>query len=131
MTTDDLKKTLAGVMKGEVSDDATILKGASRDTSIFTRMPELVVYPKDAEDVSVMVKEISRARKAGAAVSLAARSGGTDMTGGPLTTSVVVSYTEHMTHIREVGDDFAFTKPGAYYRDFEKETLKKNLILPS
>jgi FAD/FMN-containing dehydrogenase len=131
MTTDDLKKALTGVMKGEVSDDATILKGASRDTSIFTRMPELVVYPKDAEDVSAMVKEIHRAREAGAAVSLAARSGGTDMTGGPLTTSVVVSFTKHMNHLGEVGDDFAVTEPGVYYRDFEKETLKKNLILPS
>ena len=126
-----MKKALTGVMKGEVSDDATILKGASRDTSIFTRMPELVVYPKDAEDVSAMVKEIHRAREAGAAVSLAARSGGTDMTGGPLTTSVVVSFTKHMNHLGEVGDDFAVTEPGVYYRDFEKETLKKNLILPS
>ncbi len=131
MSTNDLKKALAGVMKGEVSDDAAILKGASRDTSIFTRMPELVVYPKDAEDVSVMVKEMHRAREAGAAVSLAARSGGTDMTGGPLTTSVVVSFTKHLNHIGEIGGDFAITEPGVYYRDFEKETLKKNLILPS
>lgn len=131
MTTDDLKKVLVGVMKGEVSDDAATLKEASRDTSIFTRMPELVVYPEDANDVSAMIKEISRARSAGADVSLAARSGGTDMTGGPLTTSVVVSFTKHMNHIGEVGDDFAITEPGVYYRDFEKETLKKNLILPS
>lgn len=131
MATDDLKKTLAGVMKGEVSDDAAILKGASRDTSIFTRMPELVVYPKDAEDVSVMMKEIHHAREAGAAVSLAARSAGTDMTGGPLTTGIVVSFTKYMNHVGEVGNDFAVTEPGVYYRDFEKETLKKNLILPS
>ncbi len=131
MTTDDLKKVLVGAMKGEVSDDVATLKEASRDTSIFTRMPELVVYPEDVNDVSAMIKEISRARSAGADVSLAARSGGTDMTGGPLTTSVVVSFTKHMNHIGEVGTDFAVTEPGVYYRDFEKETLKKNLILPS
>ncbi len=127
----DLKKVLAGVMKGEVSDDATDLKSASRDTSLFTRMPELVIFPKNTEDVQAAVKEINRAREAGAEVSLTARSAGTDMTGGPLTTSVVISFTKHMNQVAEVGGDYAVTEPGVYYRDFEKETLKKNLILPS
>lgn len=131
MTTEDLKKALAGAMRGEVVDDAATLKKMSRDTSLFTRMPELVVYPKDAADVSAVVKEVRRARAAGADVSLAARAAGTDMTGGPLTTGVVVSFTKHMNHVLEVGDDFAVTEPGVYYRDFEKETLKKGLLLPS
>ncbi|TSC70534.1 MAG: putative oxidoreductase [Parcubacteria group bacterium Gr01-1014_49] len=73
----------------------------------------------------------TRARIAGADVSLAARAAGTDMTGGPLTTGVVVSFTKHMNHVLEVGSDFAVTEPGVFYRDFEKETLKKNLLLPS
>ncbi|MDO8741957.1 MAG: FAD-binding oxidoreductase [bacterium] len=131
MNTEDLKKALVSAMKGEVADDAAARKAVSRDTSLFMRMPELVVYPKDANDVSALVKEIHRAREAGADVSLAARAAGTDMTGGPLTTSVVMSLTKHMNHVLEVGDDFAVTEPGVYYRDFEKETLKKNLILPS
>lgn len=131
MGSDDLKKALASTLQGEVTSDATELQKASRDTSLFTRMPELVVYPKNTEDVQATVKEISRARKAGAAVSVTARSAGTDMTGGPLTTSVVMSFTKYMNHIAEVGDTYAVTEPGVYYRDFEKETLKNNLILPS
>ncbi|MCX6788148.1 MAG: FAD-binding oxidoreductase [Candidatus Kaiserbacteria bacterium] len=140
MTAADLKKALAGVMKGEIADDAATLTKMSRDTSLFMRMPELVVYPKDAEDVSAIVKEIGRARFAGAAVSLAGRSAGTDMTGGPLTTSVVVSFTKHMNHMGEVVSldsardemaGYAISEPGVFYRDFEKETLKKNLLLPS
>ena len=47
-------------MRGEVSDDAETLKKLSRDTSLFTRMPELVVYPEDANDVSAIVKEVGR-----------------------------------------------------------------------
>lgn len=131
MTTDELKKALASVMKGEVSSDAAARKAVSRDTSLFTRTPELVVYPKDAADMSALVKEIRRAREAGADVSISARAAGTDMTGGPLTTSVVVSLTKYLNHVLEVGDDYAITEPGVYYRDFEKETLKKNLLLPS
>ncbi|OGG76397.1 hypothetical protein A2950_00490, partial [Candidatus Kaiserbacteria bacterium RIFCSPLOWO2_01_FULL_55_19] len=62
---------------------------------------------------------------------LAARAAGSDMSGGPLTTGVVVSFTEHMNKVLEVGDGYAVTEPGVLYRDFEKETLKKGLILPS
>ena len=88
-------------------------------------MPELVVYPEDADDVSAIVKEITRARSAGADVALAARAGGTDMSGGPLTTSVVVSFTKHMNHMGEVGNNYAISEPGVFYRDFEKTTLEK------
>ncbi len=127
----DLKDALARVMRGEVTDDEDARREASRDTSLFERMPELVVYPEDAADVGAVVKEIARARFAGADVALAARAGGTDMSGGPLTTGIVVSFTKHMNHMGEVGDDFAVTEPGVFYRDFEKTTLEKDLILPS
>jgi FAD/FMN-containing dehydrogenase len=131
MNTEELKKALEGVLKGEVTDDAATLKLMSRDTSLFSRVPELVVYPEDAADVSEIVKEVGRAHAAGADISLAARSAGTDMSGGPLTTGVVVSFTKHMNHVLEVGTDYAVTEPGVFYRDFEKATLEKDLILPS
>jgi FAD/FMN-containing dehydrogenase len=131
MDTVDLKKALQSAVRGEVSDDAAILTANSRDTSLFERRPELVVYPEDANDVSAIVKEVSRAHSVGMPVSLAGRSGGTDMSGGPLTTGVVVSFTKHMNHVTEVGADYAVTEPGVFYRDFEKATLEKNLILPS
>lgn len=131
MSTVDLKTALEKVMRGEVRDDAATRKAASRDTSLFMRMPELVAYPEDTADVSALVKEIRAEADGGASVALAARSAGTDMSGGPLTTGVVVSFTEHMNHVLEVGADYAVTEPGVYYRDFEKATLEKGLILPS
>ena len=131
MSTDDLKNALAEVTRGEVTDSEGERREASRDTSLFARMPELVVYPEDAADVSAIVKEVGRARSTGADVSLAARAGGSDMSGGPLTTSVVMSFTKHMNHMGEVGSDYAITEPGVFYRDFEKATLKKGLLLPS
>ncbi|MDD3531553.1 MAG: FAD-binding oxidoreductase [Candidatus Pacebacteria bacterium] len=141
MTTALLKDALARSMKGEISDDAETLEKASRDTSLFRRMPELVVYPKDADDVSEIVRVVGTARAQGAEVSLAARAAGTDMSGGPLTTSVVVSFIKHMNHVLGVSnggvelpremEGYAETEPGVLYRDFEKATLEKNLILPS
>ncbi|MHB1162976.1 MAG: FAD-binding oxidoreductase [Minisyncoccota bacterium] len=127
----DLKAALTSAVRGEVKDDIETLTKMSRDTSLFMRMPELVVCPKDVADVSAIVKEVARAKSAGADIALAGRSAGTDMSGGPLTTGVVVSFTEHMNHVLEVGDGYAVTEPGVFYRDFEKATLEKGLILPS
>lgn len=135
MTEYDLKKEIEGVISGEVKDDAATLAKNSRDTSLFTLTPELVACPKDATEVAAIVKTIHDARSAGADVCLAGRAAGTDMSGGPLTTGVVVSFTEHLNHVLDVETDkdggFAVTEPGVFYRDFEKETLKKDLILPS
>ncbi len=134
-----LKKELEDVLAGEVSDDETALKKASRDTSLFVRMPKLVVCPKDTADVSVLVKKVRAAADNGASIALAARAAGTDMSGGPLTTGIVVSFTEHMNRVLEVSSDlavkppsgYAVTEPGVYYRDFEKATLEKGYLLPS
>jgi len=139
MHTTDLKNALADVMKGEVTDDEGARRGAARDTSIFERMPALIAYPKDPHDVSELVRVVGAERKRGADISLAARAAGTDMSGGPLTTGVVVNFMKHMNQMgpvrqaqgEEVGDGFAVTEPGVYYRDFEKATLEKGLLLPS
>ena len=131
MTPEDLKKALTEVMRGEVTSDEEARRAASRDTSLFMRMPELIVYPEDADDVSAAVRAVGKAHEKDGTTVLAGRSAGTDMSGGPLTTGVVISFTKHMNHMGEVGRDYAVTEPGVFYRDFEKATLEKGLILPS
>jgi FAD/FMN-containing dehydrogenase len=127
-----LKDRLARTIKGDVLDDADTLKKYSRDTSIFERTPEVVVFPKDAEDVATVVRYTHEAKRRGENISVTARSAGTDMTGGALTDSISLVFTKYMNHVLEVRDGFAVTEPGVYYRDFEKETLAKGgMILPS
>ncbi|MDO8514826.1 MAG: FAD-binding oxidoreductase [bacterium] len=127
----DLRAAIAPLIKGDALDDAETLRKFSRDTSIFERKPALVVSPKDADDVSALVRFATEAKKRGENISLTARSAGTDMSGGPLTDSVVVSFTKYMNKMGEIGSDYAIAEPGVYYRDFEKQTLAKNgSILP-
>lgn len=127
-----LKETLSIALKGEVLDDITTKKAMSRDTSVFQRTPSLVIYPKDTEDVSKLIKAVAEAKATGENVSVTARSAGTDMSGGPLTDSVVAVFTKHMNKVHEVKDGYAVAEPGVYYRDFEKETRKvNNQLLPS
>src|SRR5258708_3014055 len=89
---------------GETSTDSTQLKHFSRNTSIFERTPSVITYPKDTAEVVALVKDIHTAKEAGEDVSITGRAAGTDMSGGPLTTSVVASFTKHMNHVIEVGD---------------------------
>ena len=127
-----LKERIKASIKGDVADDSVSLTKFSRDTSVFVKTPELVVYPKDADDVAAIVRTIAGARKDGINASLTARSAGTDMSGGPLTDSVVAVFTKYMNKVVEVGNGYAVTEPGAFYRDFEKATLAEGRqIMPS
>lgn len=126
-----LKDILKQNVRGDVYDDPKTLREMSRDTSLFERCPFLVVCPKDAEDVAALVKATRDAKKQGLHVSVTARAAGTDMSGGPLTNSIVAVFTKYLNKTHEVTKEYAVTEPGVYYRDFEKETLAYNRMLPS
>jgi len=127
-----LQERLRASIKGDVlSDDASRALYA-RDTSVFTRVPELVVYPKDADDVAALVRTVAGAKRDGIEASVTARAAGTDMSGGPLTTSVVAVFTKYLNKVVEVGNGYAITEPGVFYRDFEKATLAEGRqLMPS
>jgi FAD/FMN-containing dehydrogenase len=127
-----LLESLKARLVGDVLTDNATRKSYSRDTSVFERTPEIVVYPKDTHDVAELVKTVAEAKREGESASVTARAAGTDMSGGPLTDSVVAVFTKYMNKTLEVGDGYALAEPGVYYRDFEKETRKiKNQLLPS
>ena len=123
----DLVKELQELIDGEVANDTAALKLYSEDTSIFQVQPTCIVFPKHVKDVQALVRFAAQHPEE---LTLTARAAGTDMTGGPLTKSVVVSFTKYFNRIIEVGDDYAVVEPGVFYRDFEPETLKHDLLLP-
>ena len=143
---EDLKK----IIKGGVASDEKILESYSRDASLFVVRPEVVVAPSDTADICAVVKYVSAkaadiqgdALTAGSPrrrlPSITARAAGTDMGGGPLGNSIVLD----MMHLNKLValhcDDPAPTaqcsavvEPGMYFRDFDRETKKLGLELPS
>ncbi len=125
----NLRRELIALLKGEVIDNESVRDLYSRDASLFQVKPRVVVFPKDTKDIQRLV-EFVNARKE-EHVSLTCHSGGTDMTGGPLTESIVVDMRRHFHRIGKIENETAVTEPGVLYRDFEKETLKRRLLLPS
>lgn len=125
----NLKSQLKSFFKGDVSDDDNTLKFYSHDASLFKIKPQIVVFPKDAEDIKNLVLFINK--NLDKKIYLTPRSAGSDMTGGPLGESIIVELTRYFNRIKGIKDNYAVAEPGVFYRDFEKETLRHNLLLPS
>ncbi len=131
MDTQTLARRLKSFVKGEVLYDDRTLMFYSHDTSLFEVKPQVIVYPVDSEDVSNIVRFISTHKKDNPNLSLTPRSGGTDMTGGAINDSIILDFSKHFNQIGEIRKNGTSVEPGVFYRDFEKQTLSQNLLLPS
>jgi len=127
-----LVEELRAVVKGEVDDTPAALEKSSRDASLFKVIPEVVVRPMDAEDVCAVVRLVSEKKRVPKTrISVTVRAAGTDMSGGPLNDSIILDTTAHLNALVEMGESDAIVEPGMYFRDFDRETKKKDRELPS
>lgn len=127
MLIDEIKKLQ---LQGDILNDPETLKKFSHDASLFEVQPELVIAPKNVEDIKKIVKFCAEQKIAQPGISITARSAGTDMSGGPLNNSIILDFTKYFNHVSEVEGSYITTEPGVYYRDFEKVTLKYGKIFP-
>jgi len=135
----DLKEQILKFFKGEVEDSEETISKYSHDASILEVRPRLVLFPKDAEDVKNLVKFVAlhkdkykdpELNKDWKNLSITPRGAGTDMSGGAIGESLILDFTRHMNKLIKFSDDSITVQPGMFYRDFEKITLAKGLILP-
>jgi FAD/FMN-containing dehydrogenase len=84
MNLDALKKTFTG----DIQTDAATLETYSHDASLFEVRPQVVVFPRHAQDVCTLVRWANQERAEGRSVSLTPRSAGTCMSGGSLNDSI-------------------------------------------
>ena len=140
-----IAKEVKNIIEGDVEFSEKTLNEYSTDASIFKVKPKLVVFPKSSQDLKSLVNFVSQKNNEGESISLTMRSGGTDMTGGPLNDSIIVDINRYLNKAGEVSKGinkkdhsankytvgYGSTRPGAYYRNFELKTLKENLLMPS
>lgn len=126
---DELKK----IIKGEVVNDTATLDRCSRDASLFEMRPEVVVYPKDSTDIQALVHFVNEYKKDFPGLSITARAAGTDMSGGAINESIIIDTTKYLTGIIDINKEekWARVLPGTFYRDFDIETKKFDLIMPA
>jgi FAD/FMN-containing dehydrogenase len=112
----------------DFSTDDNVLEEYSQDKSIFKIKPKVIIFPKNSEEIKKIIK-IAKDND----FSLTARAAGTDMSGGPLTDSVLLVFTKYLNKILEINpqEKYVILQPGVYFRDLEKELDKYNLMFPS
>lgn len=142
---DDIKK----FWKGDIEDSKEVLEKYSRDASLLQVYPELVVFPKDSEDIKALVKWAHENKDKYPKLALTPRAAGTCMAGGAIGESIVIDFMRYMNKVEKIErvSPFQITPmypnahtvtitgsatvmPGVYYRDFEPLTIKENLLLP-
>lgn len=149
MNYNNIKEQLTLILDGDVTTDSAELTSHSTDWSLFKIMPDMVVYPKHAEDLKrlvVFVNEYNQQSKQ--PLSITARAAGSGMSGGSLNHSIIVDVTRYMNKIIniETGDfgiqsvrgTFAYpitghgtVQPGSMYIPFEEKTMKHNMLMPT
>ncbi len=128
---DDFKQALAVAgFTGDIDDSEITRELYSHDASLFEIMPQLVVAPKTPEDVQILVRVAAEAKKKLPGLSLTARSAGTDMSGGAVNDSVIVDFNKYLHGVTKVTSTEGHARPGTFFRDFDAETLKQNVLLP-
>jgi FAD/FMN-containing dehydrogenase len=144
----DFKKDLAFI-KGEVDVSEATKDAYSHDASVFEIRPQVVVFPRDAEDISNLVKWVNDNKKKDPELSITMRAAGTCMSGGSINDSIIVDTTKFMNQIVSIRKSLPFTilphfygakevvctgeatvQPGVMYRDFEKQAQEAGLLLP-
>lgn len=117
--------------KGDIDTTLPTREFFSHDASMFELVPEVVISPKDSQDIQTVIKAVTEQRKVSPNLSITARSGGTDMSGAAIGQSIVLNVNKYLNQIFEVSHTQARAQAGVFYRDFEAETLKHDALMPS
>lgn len=127
---ENIFENIASFFKGDISSDDRVRTKYSTDASLLKVRPEGVLFPKDAEDIKELVRFVREKKNHYPDLSLTARAAGTDMTGGPLSSSLVVDVCRYMKGIT-IDESIARVLPGTMYRELERQAYKHGLMMPA
>lgn len=113
----ELVSRLRSVMRGEVDESKRRRAEYSTDASNYRVVPQVVVYPKDGDDV-IAVVQIARETK----TPLTARGAGTSIAGNAIGNGIVLDFSVHMNKIISIDPETktAVVQPGVILSDLQK-----------
>lgn len=118
------------LFNGEVDTTEETRKKASRDASIFEVTPAGVISPRDVTDIQAVVRWANEQAESGNPVTLAARVGGTCMSGGSLTQGYILDLKTHFNYVGDVDTDARTitTQTGAMHLAVETAVKERGLL---
>ena len=89
--------------KGDVANDTATRLVNATDNSIYQLMPEMVIAPKDKQDLKILIQVANE--EPFKQLKFTPRGGGTGTNGQSLTEAIVVDTSRYMTHILELDEE--------------------------
>ncbi len=131
--------TLKPAFTGDIDYTDETRTTYSEDASLFSIRPQVIVFPKNTQDVQTTVRWVNEfntrntnnGTDSKSHLSITPRSAGTDMSGGAIGASIIMDFTRYMNAVKEVTSEYAVVEPGCYFRDFDKATQKINRYMPA
>lgn len=127
----EIVQKLEKIVSGDILTDEESREFYSHDASMMELKPEIIIRPKDTDDIKKIVLFVAKEKVTQPGLSLTARSGGTCMSGGSIGESIVLDFSTYFNKIHSVTKEIGHAQPGVFYRDFEPKTLEHGVIMPS
>src|SRR5918998_2568516 len=120
-----LVAALRARLDGEVADDDYTRHLFSRDASMYSIVPQVVVYPHHADDVRAAVAVAGEY-----GVPVLPRGAGTSLAGQAVGEGVVLDFSRHLNHILEIDPDArtARVQPGVVQDELNRAVAPFGLM---
>jgi len=120
---------------GEVTSTESVRQRFSRDGSVLSVTPELIVSPRITNDIRKVARFSWQLAEKGHVLPLTARGGGSDKTGASIGKGIIVNTIAHLNNIIYINlkskDQFVHVQPGVKFGALN-ETLKSHgMIVPA
>lgn len=120
----DLAAALRRAGLSEVDDSTRRRAEYSTDASLYRVLPEVVVFPRDADDIPAIV-EVARSH----GLSLTPRGAGTSIAGNAVGSGIVVDFSRHLHRIQCIDPESAtaVVQPGVVLDDLQRAAAPHGL----
>lgn len=119
---------------GEITSAKAVRQRFSRDGSVLTIMPELVMFPRVTNDIRKAARFSWQLAEKGHKLVITARGGGSDQTGAAIGKSLIINTTAHLNNVIHLGlkdkERFVHLQPGVNFKDLNDILSWHGLYVP-
>ena len=118
---------------GEVSSSKAMRRRFSRDGSVLSITPEIIIFPRVTNDIRKAARFAWQLAEKGHALPLTVRGLGGDQTGAAIGKGIVISTSTHLNHIIHIAvkDRLAHVQPGVTFEALNSALKWNGLSVPN
>jgi FAD/FMN-containing dehydrogenase len=119
-------------LTGEVMTSSDARRYFATDSSVFTVVPSMIVYPRNENDVRKTARFSWQLAERGRVVPITARGAGTDQSGGSLGNGILLVFPAHMNRVLELDSKTGAVtvEPGINYGKLQQTLHTHARFLP-